>query len=173
MSTGRTIALIKALGSGGGGGGGGAEEQFAKVYENTLQTTAEMLMIPSTDIGGAYIDMVLCLSNSQSLSNSSQCEIGFFADETGTAAVSGDSGTIAGGGSWGFLASAISIGGLLEQGKTIDSMNGTEAQKGFSSPNVIVYPSTERPSISMVGIVMQNGIPAGTTITIYARKKVA
>ena len=41
MDTGRTIALITALGAG-GGGGGSLEEQFVKVYETTIADPATL-----------------------------------------------------------------------------------------------------------------------------------
>lgn len=170
-STGQTIALIKAL-SGGGGGGGGSEEQFSKVYETTLQNAAEMLMISSTDMGGAYIDMVVCASNSQALASDTAYQIAMSADEGGDTIIWGDEGTFPAHGDWAIVLSAISTGGLLDVGKTVETINGQTGERMFL-PYLLQYPTSERPCISMVGMAMQNGIPAGTVITVYARKKVA
>lgn len=170
MSTGRTIALIKALG--GSGGGGSSEETFSKVFETTTQNSDETLIILSSDMGGAYIDVVLYLSNLQPTTNDKEYNIIFSSSDSGAELVAGDEGIIPGGSDWAMSISVMSVGGLMESGKAIEDINGSTGYKKFV-PFVSAYPSPEMPKVSTIGIMMQDGIPTGTTITVYARKKVS
>ena len=170
MSTGQTIALIKALG--GSGGGGGSEETFSKVYETTTQNSDETLIIQSSDMGGAYVDVVLYLSNLQPMTNDKAYNIIFSSSESGGDVVAGDEGVLPGGGDWAMSISVMSVGGLMESGKAMEDINGSTGYKKFV-PFVSAYPSPDMPKVSAIGIMMQDGIPTGTTITVYARKKVS
>lgn len=175
MSTGRTIALIKALGGGSGGGGGGSEEQFSKVYETTLEEPAETMLIPSTDLGGIYVDMVVCMENPVQLSNDTNYMLGLFVDEDGESALGGSEGVLPAHGDWSLLVFALSNGGLLVNGETTVTINGTEG-KSFFLPifgEGPCYPTEQYPGVKTIACMMENGIPAGTKITIFARKKVA
>ena len=170
MSTGKTIALIKALG--GGGGGGSSEEQFSKVYETTTQNSDETLIISSSDMGGAFIDVVLYVTIVQPITNDKGYQIVFSSSNSGADVVTGDKGVIPGGSDLAMSISVMSVGGLMESGKAMDDINGSTGYKKFV-PFVSAYPSPEMPKVSAIGIMMQDGIPTGTTITVYARKKVA
>lgn len=174
MSTGRTIALIKALGSG-GGGGGGSGEQFAKVYEMTLAQSVETVMIPSSDLGGTYVDMVVCLENLVPLTNDTNYMVGLFADESGEVALGGSQGVLPANGDWSLIVSVLSNGGLIESGETTITINGTEGKSYFNPifGEGLGYPTEQLPGVSTVAIMMQNGVPADTKITVYARRKVA
>lgn len=169
MDTGKTIALIKALG---GSGGGGSEETFSKVYETTTQNSVETLIISSSDMGGAFVDVVLYVSNLEPITNDKGYQIIFSSSESGGDVVAGDEGVIPSGGDWAMSISVMSVGGLLEFGKSMEDINGSTGNKKFV-PFVSPYPSSEMPKVSAIGIMMQDGIPTGTTITVYARKKVA
>ena len=172
MSTGRTIALIKALGSGGGGGGGGSEEQFAKVYETTLSAASSFIPIASSDMNGTYVDTVVCMENSSTLASATDVEIAFASDDEGEYDFWDIYASIGSGSNWSLVASTMSVGGLLKWSKTVLDANIT-TDEGFASPSSIAYPTAEISGVSYIGLFTETSIPAGTTITVYARKKVA
>lgn len=173
ISTGRTIALIKALNK--NSGNSSSEEQFTKVYETTLEETTESILLSSSDLDGVYVDMLVYLENPTPIAASAGYIISFFADDNGENILGGSEGTLPANGDWTILTFALSYGGLLESGETVDTINGIITKRFFVDTfgTEPLYPTEQRPGVVAVSIAMENGIPAGTKIFIYARKKVA
>ena len=168
MDTGRTIALIKALGgSGGGGGGGGSEEQFTKVYEEALASPTAFVEISSADMGGSYVDVLVYMFITMSYATDTMF-VDFCCGEdtvfgyqyqdhkTGLTGVTSANGIITG---WATDASGQCVPYIP------------------TNSSSILYPTSEISGIDTIAIELdseeENTLPAGTTITVYARKRVA
>ena len=171
METGRTIALIKALG-GGSGSGGGSEEQFVKVYEDTLSSASSVIQITSTDMEGSYIDVIVGLNNSSPLTNSLDFEIIFTADAEGDEEIYRVSPSVGSGANWNAFVYIVSNSGLLTWNQQIWDLSYT-SESGFAEPYFLMYPTNEKQGVETIWIGTDSEIPAGTTITVYARKKVS
>lgn len=165
-----------------GGGGGGSEEQFQKVYEATLTeaSSVEGLTVTSENMGGVYIDVVVYIDIPASsgakwldfqFSDSSDEGIFYMGvplSGTTTAHTS---------------AAVMSIGGLEFASWAAYDLGLDSQFKGNLSIIVPqtsdigggVYPTEEKIGVTNFLAALNDGetaFPAGTTITVYARKPV-
>lgn len=176
MSTGRTIALIKALGGSSGGGGGGSEEQFVKVYENTLTESMYDIDILPTDFGGIYVDAVVYIAVANGVSGVTDVQGLFYQQDTrltfSTFPFSNGKQPVA------LSFGMMSVDGLMAVANgylASDFSAGGESYFGMPP----AFAGGPYPTESITGadkfMLSANGgsFPVGTTITVYARKKVA
>lgn len=160
------------------GGGGGGDEQFQKVYETTLEAPSESdeLTITTADMGGTYVDAVV-YALIPGDSNNTDIFVDYLSssdDYIGTGNVSLDSnGTFA-------TVALLSFGGLalLMQDGFHQNHAETESYIGFLK-GTIEYPTQGITGISSIILSVGSDVvgathvfPTGTTITVYARRKV-
>lgn len=164
----RTITLP----AGGSGGGGG--ELFQQVYTTTLAEAAAGVEITDTDIGGAFVDVVV---NVVITGNAAEGMLGcaFLTPEIEGVSheipvlVTVPAGNVA------CSCSVISDGGLgYISAISFSNSAGYSSNTGYLPiPGHMEYPGGFS-GISAISLALATGddLPAGTTITVYARKAV-
>ena len=178
MDTGRTIALIKALGAG-GGGGGGSEEQFVKVYETTITDPATLersdtVVVNASDMGGSYIDMIADIELPDGGSYTSLTGV-FIGGQDNV--IFNKSVNLTAGDFSHAVIGVQSVGGMCYGTSSVaDFDTETSAyESGFAADfgMSLTYPTNTVPSIHTFVAYLDNDILANTSIKVYARKKVA
>ena len=157
-----------------GGGGGGGEEQFQQVYTTTLAEAAAGVEITDTDIGGIFVDVVVDVVIT---GNAAEGMLGcaFFTPEIEGVSheipvlVTVPAGNVA------CSCSIISDGGLgYISAISLSSSAGYRSNNGYLPiPEHMEYPG-DFSGISAISLALASGgdLPAGTAITVYARKAV-
>lgn len=156
------------------GGGGGGEEQFQQVYTTTLAEAAAGVEITDTDIGGTFVDVVVDVVIT---GNAAEGMFGcvFFTPEIEGVSheipvlVAVSAGNVA------CSCSIISDGGLgYISAISLSSSAGYRSNNGYlPTPGHMEYPG-DFSGISAISLALASGddLPAGTAITVYARKAV-
>lgn len=155
--------------SGGGGGGGG--EQFEQVYTTTLAEAAQYITITTEDMGGVYVDIIAYIETPV-LAADKLCMLGAFADAEMSQGIGNEYIRAEANRSIEGSFCFVSSGGMLYGG----SVSNAGSTVGFlpRAEGGGPYPTDQKPGIAIIMAGFDDGssIPAETTITIYARRKV-
>lgn len=160
------------------GGGGGGEEQFQKVYETTLESPSEgdELTITTADIGGTFVD-VMVFAAIPGASNTDTLFVDYLSSSDeyiGSGSVSLEENGL----TYAHIA-LVSFGGLalhLQDGFQSNSKK-SESSIAFPPNHIAEYPTQRIAGIASIilnvdGSGATHVFPAGTTIMVYARRKV-
>lgn len=162
--------------------GGGSEEDFEQVYTTTLAEAAGDITISSSDMGGSYVDVVVFVEKPvEAAGEINGVGVSFLVGDSPSAWMDISSSEVADiyKGTFSVMSKAgLSYASHMQSAisndtETIDSASGF-FPFSMEDGNCINYPSETCPGITSLYMYANSGnsLPAGTTIIVYARRKV-